>query len=166
MSTSENLKEAFAGESQANRRYIAFAKAANADGFPQIAKLFRAAAEAETIHALAHLKVLGYPKSTQENLQAAISGENYEFTQMYPAFIEQAKVDGNSPAEISFDNANKVEEIHYALYGKALEAAKGGRDMEADSIHVCSVCGNTILGAVPDRCPVCRSPREKFVEIK
>ncbi len=164
--TIDNLKAAFAGESQANRRYIAFAAAADRSQMPQIAKLFRAAAEAETVHALMHLRALGWPKSIIDNLQAALDGENYEFTSMYPKFLEQARADGNKQAANGFDLANKVEEIHFALYSKAMEAAKDGKDMAAGAIHVCTVCGNTVLGDAPDKCPVCGSPRAKFHEVK
>jgi len=120
--TMDNLKAAFAGESQANRKYLAFAKKADEEGFPQIAKLFRAAAEAETVHAHAHLRVLDGVKSTAENLNAAVNGETFEFTNMYPQFIEEAKAEDNKAALISFDNANKVEQVHADLYKKAVES--------------------------------------------
>jgi rubrerythrin len=165
MATTENLQEAFAGESQANRKYLAFAKKAEEDGLPQVAKLFRAAAEAETVHAHAHLRVLGGIKSTAENLQAAMEGEGFEFQQMYPKFLAEAQGEGNKPAEFSFRNALAVEEIHHGLYSKALEAAKGGSDLPATSIYVCPVCGNTVEGSVPDTCPVCNVPGSKFMEI-
>lgn len=165
MSTDQNLQSAFAGESQANRKYLAFAHAADAEGLPQIARLFRAAAQAETVHALAHLKVLGWPKETVKNLQAAMEGENYEFTKMYPQFIEEAKRDNNKAAATSFDNANQVEEIHYALYTAALQSASAGKDLPAQSIYVCPICGNTVLGKAPEKCPICSSPKEKFTTI-
>ena len=122
--TDENLKAAFAGESQANRMYLAFAKKAEEEGFPQIAMLFKAAAQSETVHALNHLRVMGQVKSTTDNLGTAVSGETYEFKKMYPEFIEEAKKDANKKAQISFDYANKVEQIHAALYQKALDALK------------------------------------------
>jgi rubrerythrin len=165
MSTNENLQAAFAGESQANRKYLAFAQAADAEGLPQIARLFRAAAQAETVHALAHLKVLGWPKATVKNLQAAIEGENFEFTKMYPQFIEEANRESNKDAAMSFSNANQVEEIHYALYAAALQAANDRKDLPAQPIYVCPICGNTVLGKVPDKCPICSSPKEKFKAI-
>ena len=124
MATMDNLQEAFAGESQANRKYLAFAAKADADGFPQVAKLFRAAAAAETVHAHAHLRVMGGIKGTTENLEDAIAGEGFEFQQMYPKFLQESQTEGNKPAEFSFKNALAVEEIHYGLYGKALEAVK------------------------------------------
>ena len=165
MATTENLQEAFAGESQANRKYLAFAKKADEDGLSQVAKLFRAAAEAETIHAHAHLRVLGGVKDTSSNLEEAIAGEGHEFMEMYPGFLATAQEEGNKPAEFSFKNALAVEEIHHGLYSKALEAVKGGGDMPATSIYVCPVCGNTVEGGVPDNCPICNVPGSKFIEI-
>lgn len=165
MSTMENLAAAFAGESQANRKYLAFAKKAEDDGFPQVAKLFRAAAEAETIHAHAHLRVMGGIKGTIENLEEAIAGEGHEFKDMYPGFLALAQEEGNKPAEFSFKNALAVEEIHHGLYTKALEAVKGGGDLPESSIHICPVCGNTVEGDVPDTCPVCAVKGDKFVEV-
>jgi rubrerythrin len=164
--TSENLQAAFAGESQANRTYLAFAKKAEQDGKPQVAKLFRAAAEAETIHAHAHLRVMGGVKTTEENLQTGIDGEGHEFKTMYPEFVKTAEAEGNKPAEISFKNAMAVEEIHHGLYIKALEAVKSGSDLAAAPILVCPVCGNTVEGTAPEKCPVCSVPGEKFIEIK
>ena len=166
MATEDNLKEAFAGESQANRTYLAFAKKAEADGFPQVAKLFRSAAEAETVHAHAHLRALGSVKETTDNLQAAIDGEGFEFQEMYPKMLKEAQDEGNKAAEVSFKNALAVEEIHHNLYSEAMAAVKGGKDLEAATIHVCQVCGNTVEGDPPDKCPVCGVPKEKFVEVK
>ena len=167
MATSENLKAAFAGESQANRTYLAFAKKAEAEGFRQIARLFRATAEAETVHALAHLRVMGGVKGTAENLQAAIAGEGYEFREMYPTFVAQAQAEGNKAAVHSFKDAMAVEQIHYGLYTKALEAQKAGRDLEPARIWVCPVCGNTVIGEEPpDKCPICSAPKDKFFEVK
>jgi rubrerythrin len=165
MGTTENLQEAFAGESRANRTYLAFAKKAEVDGFPQVARLFRAAAEAETVHAHAHLRVLGDVKETAENLQAAMDGEGYEFQKMYPEFLAEAGKEGNRAAEITFRNALAVEEVHHGLYGEALKAINDGKDMAATSIFVCSVCGNTVLGEPPDVCPICNARRDKFFEV-
>lgn len=165
MSSTDNLQEAFAGESQANRTYLAFAKKAEKDGYPQVAKLFRAAAEAETVHAHAHLRVLGGVKDTADNLGVAIEGEAHEFKSMYPEFLAQAQEEGNRPAEISFRNALAVEEVHHDLYNQALEAVKNGGDLEEATIHVCPVCGNTIVGDAPDKCSVCGVPGEKFFEV-
>ena len=160
--TDENLKAAFAGESQANRRYLAFAKKAEEEGFMQVAKLFKAAAEAETVHALNHLRITGEIKSTLENLGAAVSGETFEFKEMYPGYIETAKQEGNKQAVWSFDVANKVEQIHAKLYSKAIDALKNKKPMEKVDYYVCSVCGNTVEGEPPDKCPICGSPKEKF----
>lgn len=165
MSTAENLKEAFAGESQANRTYLAFAKKAEAEGYPQAARLFRAAAEAETVHAHAHLRVMGGVKDTAANLEAAIAGEGHEFKTMYPAFVKEAEAEGNKAALFSFRNALAVEEVHHGLYSKALEAVKGGGDLPPSKIVVCSVCGNTIEGDAPDVCPVCGVPGSKYFEV-
>jgi len=166
MTTSDNLKEAFAGESQANRKYLAFAKKAEADGYPQVARLFRAAAEAETVHAHAHFRVMGGIKNTEENLQAAIEGEGFEYQQMYPKFLDQADKEGNKPAAVSFNNALAVEEIHHGLYTEALNSVNLGSDLPVVKIFVCSVCGNTVKGEPPDRCPVCNATKDKFFEVK
>ena len=165
MATMDNLQEAFAGESQANRKYLAFARKAEEDGMAQVAKLFRAAAEAETIHAHAHLRVMGGIKSTTENLEGAMEGEGFEFQEMYPKFLAESQEEGMKPAEFSFKNALAVEEIHYGLYSRALEAVKSGSDMAATSIYVCPVCGNTVEGGVPDACPICNVPGSRFMEI-
>jgi len=163
--TNENLKAAFAGESQANRMYLAFAKKADEEGLLQIAKLFRAAAEAETVHALNHLKVMAQVKSTVENLGTAVSGETYEFKKMYPDFIEEAKKEANKPAQLSFDYANKVEQIHANLYQKAIDSLKGKKDLPKADMYICPVCGNTFEGSTPDTCPICATPKEKFMKI-
>ncbi len=166
MSTSDNLKEAFAGESQANRKYLAFAKKADTEDRPQIARLFRAAAAAETVHAHAHLNVMGGVKETAENLQAAIDGEGAEFKEMYPGFVAEAEQEGNKAALISFKNAMVVEEIHHGLYSEALNALNAGSDLPEAAIFVCGVCGNTVIGEAPEKCPVCGAPKSKFSEIK
>ena len=163
--TEENLKAAFAGESQANRMYLAFAKKADEEGFPQVAKLFRAAAEAETVHALNHLRVMGQIKSTLDNLGTAVSGETYEFKKMYPDFMEDAKKESNKAALQSFDYANKVEQIHANLYQKAVESLKGKKDLAKADMYVCPVCGNTFEGNVPDACPICATMKAKFMKI-
>ena len=163
--TNDNLKNAFAGESQANRRYTAFAKKADEEGYPQIAKLFRAAGEAETIHALNHLKALGEIKSTLANLETAVSGETFEFQKMYPEYLRTAKQEENKLAAWSFDVANKVEQIHANLYKKAIEALKGERDFVETDYYICSVCGNTVEGTAPETCPICGASREKFYRV-
>lgn len=164
MSKSEkNLQDAFAGESQANRKYLAFAKKAEAEGFKQAAKLFRAAAAAETIHAHNHLRELGVVKSTKENLMAAISGESYEFQNMYPQMIADAKAENNKGALQSFNYANEVEKVHAALYQKALDSL--GKNVDTD-YYVCSVCGYTAEGSAPDECPVCKSKKQAFSKVE
>ncbi len=164
--TDENLKAAFAGESQANRMYLAFAKKADEEGLTQIAKLFKAAAEAETVHALNHLRVMGQVKTTADNLGAAVSGETHEFKSMYPKMIEDAKAESNKKAVQTFDYANKVEQIHAKLYQKALDTLKSNKPVPAADIFVCPVCGNTFEGKAPDICPICATPKAKFVKIE
>lgn len=161
----ENLMAAFAGESQANRKYLAFAEKADKDGFPQVAKLFRAAAAAETVHAHSHLRVLGGIKSTKENLQAAVEGEHHEFTKMYPEFIEEAKAEENKGANRTFTYANEVEKIHHKLYESALRAVDDGKDLEKNDIYICPVCGYTHEGEPPDKCPVCGAVKKVFRKI-
>jgi len=165
MPTQDNLQAAFAGESQANRKYLAFAAKAEADGFPQIAKLFRAAAAAETVHALAHLRVMKGVADTKQNLQAAIDSEEHEFKEMYPAFIEIAKKEGNQAAVNSFRDAMAVEMTHRDLYCKALESLAAGEDLASSSFYVCDICGHTHVGEAPDKCPVCGAPKSKFKEV-
>jgi rubrerythrin len=158
--TSENLKTAFAGESQANRRYLAYAKQADKEGFPQIARLFRAAAAAETVHALSHFRAMGAIGATAENLKAAISGENYEVESMYPEFIADAEAESEKRALTSFSWAWEVEKVHEGLFRQALESL--GAEAKDVQIWVCPVCGNTVIGAPPDRCPICNTPGERF----
>jgi rubrerythrin len=162
MSTKENLEAAFAGESQANRKYLAFAKKADDEGYPQVAKLFRAAADAETVHAHAHLNVLNGVGKTEDNLKAAIEGETYEFSEMYPKFIDEAKAEGNKAAVTSFYRANEVEKVHGQLYQKALEGL--GQNADVD-YYVCQVCGNTFENGTPDTCPVCGQPKATFKKV-
>ena len=163
MSKSEkNLAEAFAGESQANRKYLAFAKKADDEGLAQIARLFRAAAAAETVHAHAHLRVLKGVGGTEENLKEAIGGETHEFTDMYPQMIEDAKEEDNKGALMSFMYANAVEKIHAELYQKALEAMTA---LEETTYFMCDVCGNTVEGEAPDKCPICGMSKDHFMEI-
>jgi rubrerythrin len=160
--TQENLKEAFAGESQANRTYLAFAKRAEEDGYSQVAKLFRAAAEAETVHAHNHLRVMKGIQSTKENLQAAINGETHEFKKMYPEMMAAAKGEKNEDAVQTFHYANEVEKIHAALYAKALENL--GKNEVLD-YYVCPFCGNTVEKVPPEKCPICGAPGKKFMKI-
>lgn len=163
--TEKNLREAFAGESQANRRYLFFADKAEKEGHSSIARLFRAAAEAETVHAYNHLRNMDGIKSTRENLEAAITGEHHEFTKMYPAFIEQAKEEGNRRAGSGFNFASKVEKVHHDLYQKALEAIEAGKQLKDEPYFVCGVCGYTVGGEVPDECPICGAPGSRFKRV-
>ena len=164
--TDENLEEAFAGESQANRKYLAFAEKADKDNLPMTARLFRAAAAAETIHALNHLRVMGAVGPTAENLKAAASGEAAEFREMYPAFIEQAEKDGNKAAKRTFQYANEVEKIHHQLYNRATGIVGRGEDLPETKMFVCRGCGNTVEGEPPEKCPICGSPKKMFMEIE
>ena len=160
--TENNLKEAFAGESQAHQKYRAYAKQAEQEGFLNIARLFRATAEAERIHAEGHLGALGGIGSTADNLQAAIAGETYEYTQMYPPMLQQA--DGeNHKAKRMFGYAVKAEEVHARLYKLALEAARKGEDLPVTDIYLCPVCGHIEFGKAPDSCPICKTKGGKFI---
>ena len=162
----DDLKAAFAGESQANRKYLAFAEKATKEGFPQVAKLFRAAAAAETVHAHNHLRAMKGIKSTLDNLKASIEGEHHEFTKMYPEFLEDAKAEGNKEAERTFNYANEVEKIHHKLYESAMEAVKAGKDLEKKEIYICPVCGYTHEGQPPEKCPVCGAAKKVFKEVE
>jgi len=143
-----------------------FADRAEKEGYPQIARLFRAAAEAETVHARNHLEAMGGIGATKDNLKAAVSGEGYEFREMYPGFIEQAKSENNRRAQTTFTFANEVEKIHYDLYQKALKALEAGQQLTDEPYYfVCLVCGNTVAGEAPERCPVCGAPRSKFKRV-
>lgn len=161
--TLQDLKDAFAGESQANRKYLAFAKQAEKEGYPAAAKLFRAAAAAETVHAHAHLRAMGGIQSTSENLREAISGETYEFRSMYPEMIEDARREGEKEAEQSFAFANEVEQIHARLYQDLLDNLE--QPEAVDCYYVCSVCGNTVANHAPDTCPICGAKAKAFERI-
>lgn len=154
--------DAFAGESQANRKYLAFAKQADKEGFPRAARLFRAAADAETIHAHSHLKTVGGVNTTAENLKAALAGETHEFTSMYPEMIKIAEAEGDKNAVRSFTYANEVEKIHAALYQKALDNLS---NQEMVDYYVCSVCGYTCENEPPDTCPVCKAKAKAFAKV-
>ena len=163
-STEQNLKDAFAGESQANRKYLAFAKKAEKDGFHNIARLFRTTAEAETLHALGHLEALKGVGSTAENLQAAIGGETYEFTQMYPPMLSLAAADKHA-ARRMFGYAVRAEEVHAKLYAMALDAVKQGKDLAETKFFLCPVCGYIELGEAPASCPICGELGEEFIQV-
>ncbi len=160
----EDLKAAFAGESQANRKYLAFAKKADQEGHPQIARLFRAAAEAETVHALNHFIAMDEVKSTEENLKAAIGGEHYEAMTMYPDFLADATAENDKRAIRTFSYALDVEKIHEALYIEALGSI--GKESESYDFYVCPVCGFTHARNAPDKCPICNTPKERFMLVK
>jgi rubrerythrin len=160
--TEDNLNEAFAGESQANRKYLAFADQAEKEGLPNIAKLFRTTAEAETIHANGHLKALGAVGSTADNLLAAVQGETYEYTEMYPPMLAKAEEEGHK-AKRMFAYAVKAEEVHARLYAQALEAASGGRDLSETQFFLCPICGHIELGSPPEACPICGAKAAKFI---
>ena len=162
MTTVDNLKEAFAGESQANQKYRAFAKRAELDGLPNIAHLFRTAAEAERIHAEGHLSALEGVGSTRDNLKAAIEGETYEYTTMYPPMLAQAQAEGHR-ARIMFGFAVKAEAVHADLYQRALEAAAQGKDLAEARFYLCPVCGHIEFGAPPESCPICGAKKDKFI---
>jgi rubrerythrin len=161
--TQANLQEAFAGESQANRKYTAFARKADLDGFPTVARLFRAAAEAETLHALGHFQAMGGVGSTAENLQAAVAGETYEFTTMYPPMIRQAEAEHHRGKRM-LEFAAKAEAVHAKLYAAALDAVKSGKDLAVD-FYLCPVCGDIELGQSPASCPICGAKGDRFMKM-
>ena len=160
----DNLKEAFAGESQANRKYLAFAQAAEKEGLAQVARLFRAAAEAETVHAHNHLRVMNGVGKTAQNLKAAIEGETYEFTEMYPPMLARAEAEGHK-ARRMFGYAVKAEAVHAKLYQCALDAVVAGRDLQQTQFYLCPVCGHIELGQPPDTCPICGTKGSRFVQV-
>jgi len=160
--TEENLSAAFAGESQAHIKYLAFADKADRENFSNIARLFRANSFAEQVHATNHLRALSGIGETKENVRAAIEGETFEVTEMYPAYIRVAEEQQEKVAETMSKWALEAEKVHAELYKKAKEALGKGKDLELKPIHVCQVCGFTIEGETPEKCPVCGSPKEKF----
>ncbi len=160
--TEENLKAAFAGESQAHMRYLIFAEAAEREGKPNIARLFRAIAYAEQVHAANHLGELGGIGKTPENLAEAIAGETFEVEEMYPAYLAVAELQGEAGARRAIHYALEAEKIHARMYEKAKEAAAKGQDIELKTVYICPVCGYTVEGEAPEYCPVCGAPREKF----
>jgi rubrerythrin len=163
-STLDNLKEAFAGESQANQKYRAFAKKAEQDGFANIARLFRTTAEAERIHAEGHLKSMEGIGSTAENLQVAIAGETHETENMYPPMFKQAEAEGHK-AKRMFGYALEAEAVHAKLYKLALEAVQQGKDLTEVDFYLCPVCGYVEFGKPTDNCPVCGTKADKFIQI-
>ena len=162
MKTEKNLMDAFAGESQANRKYLAFAKKAEKDGYPNIAKIFRAIAEAETIHAHKHLEVAGKIGSTLENLKGAVEGEQYEFKQMYPEFIQAAEEEGHKKAQKTFEYANAAEKVHGKTFEELHELVEKGQDYVDKDVFLCPVCGWVGMDPAPERCPICNTPSKSF----
>ena len=162
--TQENLAVAFAGESQANRKYLAFAQAAEKEGYAQIARLFRAAADAETIHAHGHLRNMGGVGSTLENLRAAVAGETYEYSEMYPPMVEQAKAE-NHKAKTMLGWANEAEKVHARLFREALAAMESGKDLSKMDVYLCPFCGDVEFGEPPEKCPICGAPAAKYVKV-
>jgi rubrerythrin len=165
MATRDDLQHAFAGESQANRKYLAFAQQAEADGLPEVARLFRAAAAAETIHALAHLKAMGGIGTTAANLAAAAEGERYEYQEMYPPFLAAAEQAGEKAATRSFRQAMAAEEVHCQLYRAALAAVQQGQDLPARQVYLCPICGNLEYGEPPAKCSICGAVGSKFTAV-
>ena len=160
--TEGNLKAAFAGESQAHMRYLAFADKAEREGFPNVARLFRAISFAEQAHATSHLRTLGGIGGTVENLTEAIGGETYEVDEMYPAFAAVAELQEEKSALRSMNYALEAEKIHAAMYQEARQSVQSGQDVKLGTVHICEVCGYTVEGEAPDRCPICNAPKEKF----
>ena len=160
--TEENLKAAFAGESQAHLKYLAFSEKAEQDGRANVARLFAAASFSEQIHAKAHLKTLSGIGGTSENLAGAIGGEAFEVNEMYPAFMAVSEKQEESAATRSFLRAFEAEKIHGELYTRAKTAVDAGADVYLDDVWVCGHCGFTTEGAQPDKCPFCGAPRERF----
>jgi rubrerythrin len=164
VTTLENLKTAFAGESQANRKYLAYARKAEQDGFPNVARLFRAAAEAETVHALGHLQSMGGVGSTVDNLKDAVSGETYEHTTMYPPMLEQAEQEGHR-GKTMIGRAMQAEVVHAELYQQALESVLAGQDLATADIYYCPVCGHVEVGQPDQACPICGLAAEKYQKV-
>lgn len=162
MKTKENLMSAFAGESQANRKYLAFARKAEKDGFKNVARIFQAIAEAETIHALKHLEIAGKIGDTLDNLHAAAEGEHYEFTEMYPSFIETADKEGDKKALQSFEYANAAEKVHGGIFNNLKTTVAQGADAEEKDVYLCPVCGWVGMDPVPDNCPICNTAKKAF----
>jgi len=160
--TEENLKVAFAGESQAYMKYAIFADKAEEEGYPEVARLFRAISFAERVHATNHLRELGDIGGTVANLGTAMEGENYENTEMYPAFNAVAKLQGERGAMLSIHYALEAEKIHEAMYGEAKNMVASGSDIQSAPVFVCPLCGHTVIGEAPDKCPICATPKEKY----
>jgi rubrerythrin len=163
--TEKNILEAFGGECKANRRYLFYAEKADKEGYPQIARLFRTVAEAELVHARNHLNVIDAIGTTKDNVLGASMGERMEFTEMYPIFIEIARKEHNDRAEQSFEWANKVEKIHYGYFEAAYKEMREGKKPMDETYYVCQVCGNTVKGKAPDKCPICGALAKEFKKV-
>jgi len=160
--TEDNLKTAFAGESQAHMRYLIFSKRAEAEGFPNVARLFKAISYAEQVHATNHYDALTLIRGSSDNLQVCIDGENYEINDMYPAFHAVAKLQEEKGAMQTFNYALQAEKIHSSMYQKTKQIVDTRKDIQLGPMHICEVCGHTVEGEAPDRCPVCGSSKDKF----
>jgi rubrerythrin len=160
--TEDNLKSAFAGESQAHMRYLIFAEKAEQEGFPNVARLFRAIAYAEQVHATNHYNTLGMIRETTDNLQVAIDGETYEVNEMYPAYKAIAELQGEKGAQRSTNWALQAEKVHAGMYQKAKQGVERKEDIPLGPVFICEACGYTVEGSAPDRCPVCGAPKERF----
>jgi len=166
MTTEDDAKEAFAGESQANRKYLAFSEKAVDEGYANVGKLFLAASQAEAIHARRLLRVLGTVKSTAENLAGSIEGETHEFTEMYPGFVRDAEADGRMDAVMTFKHAMMAEEVHAGLYKQAVEAVKNGKDLDIQTVYLCPICGNIVINTIPENCPICNAKGSLFKAVQ
>jgi rubrerythrin len=164
--TDENLNEALTGEARANRQYLAYGRTAGKEGFSQVGRVFRAAADSETVHAMNHMDVMGMVDDTSANLRKALGSEEHEFDEMYPTFIRDAEDEGRTGARDSFDFARRVEKVHHRLYEEALKAVENGEDLPETSLHVCQGCGNVFQGDPPDSCPICGAPRSMFKKVE
>jgi len=166
MATNDDALEAFAGESQANRKYLAFSEKAAAEGFSNVGKLFLAASQAEAIHARRLLQVLGAVQSTADNLAGSVEGETHEYTEMYPQFVRDAEAEGRMDGVMAFKHAMMAEEVHAGLYKQALEAVKSGKDFEVQTVYLCPICGNIVINTVPEKCPICNAKGSLFKAVQ
>lgn len=166
MATEDDALEAFAGESQANRKYLAFSEKAIEEGYVNVGKLFLAASRAEAIHARRLLQVLGAVESTTMNLEGSVEGETHEYTEMYPGFVRDAEAEGRMDAVMAFKNAMMAEEVHARLYKQAVEAVKSGKDLEVQTVYLCPICGNIVINTVPEKCPICSAKGSLFKAVQ
>ncbi len=162
--TKKSLSEAFAGESMAHMKYLIFSEVAEKEGLKNVARLFKAIAYAEFVHAKNHARNLGYIGKTEENIQTGIDGETFEIEEMYPAYDAIAKSQEEKGAQLSIHYAIEAEKIHAELYKKAKEEVSKGKDIEIPEIYICPVCGYTHIGEPPDKCPICNVKKEEFVK--